>query len=74
MTFQSSQWKCYIADYLLPFVRTPYILITDQYDRVQLNQLINGGDAHLLTSNLIDFNLLNQEQRDYAVQVATDTN
>ena len=39
----SEQWKCQFGEYRMPFVKTPYFLITSQFDSYQLEELTRSS-------------------------------
>ena len=39
------QWKCQFGEHRMPFVKTPYFLIFDQFDSYQLNELTGSSPS-----------------------------
>ena len=41
--YPGEKWKCIVGQYRMPLIKTPYLLLADQYDSYQLGMHMKTG-------------------------------
>eukprot|EP00440_Ansanella_granifera_P056504 gb/GFBE01061250.1/.p1 GENE.gb/GFBE01061250.1/~~gb/GFBE01061250.1/.p1 ORF type:complete len:427 (+),score=82.92 gb/GFBE01061250.1/:1-1281(+) len=54
--YPSEQWKCFFAQYAMPFIKTPYFAVNSFYDRWQADHIVHSeqrAPLHALRDDMI---------------------